>query len=170
MRRREKLYLPLQPITQQTTNCLMLTHLRTSFMDLNSTMATVRTSSYYKSNGSSESIPDPSFDPQSECAQDEIDAENIAFAQEIRSRTTIDSSIPFLPLERTDSNRSTQLELPQVCHDAPSPITSSNRSILSRYWPSFATIPTRMSNGVELRRMLEHGLGILYRCRRFKEY
>ena len=91
-------------------------------MDLNSTMATVRTSSYYKSNGSSESIPDPSFDPQSECAQDEIDAENIAFAQEIRSRTTIDSSIPFLPLERTDSNRSTQLELPQVCHDAPSPI------------------------------------------------
>jgi hypothetical protein len=66
---------------------------------------------YYNSNGPSESVPGPSFDPQSECAQDEIDTEDIAFAQEIHSRTTIDSSIPFLPLERTDSNRSIQLEL-----------------------------------------------------------
>jgi hypothetical protein len=41
---------------------------------------------YYNSNGPSENIPDPSFDPQSGCAQDEIHAEDIAFAQEIRSR------------------------------------------------------------------------------------
>ena len=91
---------------------------------------------YYNSNGPSESIPDSSFDPQSECAQDEIDAEDIAFAQEIRSRTTIDSSI-----HRFHSCHSSELILtvvfnlsfPRFATTLLRPLTSSNCSFLSRF-------------------------------------